>query len=254
MFESNDFSKQAQFFGVPDWHCLWPKMKMWSLSGRNPFAVLASMLNDLTNGVPTPQCRQPGPENAFDVTAMLLFQEHWEAATLEARRLAARAALAGIDIISPDATLIEASKRVEAICDRVSLWVLSHETTADVITPFEEVHALRPTVRRLRELVMLTDQVHQMPKEPAPAPEPIREVPASRGKNVEGRMLKLWHQNQHDAVHWSAEEWANRLGCRPSSVKETKVWKEIIRVQRATLAADGKIKVKKSQRIGPKSG
>jgi hypothetical protein len=45
-----------------------------------------------------------------------------------------------------------------------------------------------------------------------------------KGKKVEARMRELC-LSEASAAGWSADQWANRLGCSSSSVKGTKFWK-----------------------------
>lgn len=58
-----------------------------------------------------------------------------------------------------------------------------------------------------------------------------------KGKNVDPRMLKLIAEDR-TRVDWSAETFATRLSCSPSTVKESNTWLNVIRAARALSKAE----------------
>ncbi|MBM3982938.1 MAG: hypothetical protein FJ304_22235 [Planctomycetes bacterium] len=70
-------------------------------------------------------------------------------------------------------------------------------------------------------------------------PNPTR--PASgkktKGKNINARMLEVL-SNERAAFAWTAAQWAARLGCAESTVKESETWRKQLRKLRETRAAE----------------
>lgn len=60
----------------------------------------------------------------------------------------------------------------------------------------------------------------------------------TKGKNVEGAMLKILAERPHEVVGWSAAKWATALDCAGSTVKETKTWKHTLKGMKALVRAE----------------
>ncbi len=62
----------------------------------------------------------------------------------------------------------------------------------------------------------------------APAPPPASKgASKTKGKNIDAQMLKLL-EDHHNCYGWSAQDFADRLGCAKSTVLATKAWNNII--------------------------
>lgn len=68
--------------------------------------------------------------------------------------------------------------------------------------------------------------------EKSPAGPPERKT---KGKDINGRMLKMLQDRFEEVAGWDSNQWANELGCDSSMVRATKTWKEDLK--RARQAA-----------------
>jgi hypothetical protein len=77
-----------------------------------------------------------------------------------------------------------------------------------------------------------------------PAGDPTCRRPgAAKGKRVDERMLAAIRDNQ-EAIYWSSSQWAENLKCSPSTVKESKTWKQTCSSarERARLASGRRLR------------
>ena len=77
-------------------------------------------------------------------------------------------------------------------------------------------------------------------------PDDGAKVRAVRGKNIDAQMVKVMLENQESAG-WSAQQWADRLGCAKSTIAGTKTWKERLNAVRAMQAADAASRMDRSR-------
>lgn len=70
----------------------------------------------------------------------------------------------------------------------------------------------------------------------ADSPAPPRNIARGGRGNANQRMLELLH-NEPKSVDWTQRQWADRLGCGPSTIATTPAWQTIMKA-RALSAAD----------------
>ncbi len=86
-------------------------------------------------------------------------------------------------------------------------------------------------VENVVDLSHLADAFRDLLKGSAAAAPTEATSAGSRPATVNERMLAEWHRNPKDSLDWSAQRWAEELGCSKSTVSETDAWKTIQRAR-----------------------
>ena len=73
--------------------------------------------------------------------------------------------------------------------------------------------------------------------EPAGTHPDGQKVKGVRGRDIGYTMLKLLRADRRRFA-WSARRWADELNCAVSTIGECQVWREVVRVERASRRAE----------------
>jgi hypothetical protein len=75
-----------------------------------------------------------------------------------------------------------------------------------------------------------------------PPPEDRTGRGGKNGKNINAQILAKIHADP-ESVAWSAQQWAEHLGCTKSTVAETKAWKETLKVAKQIRIAEAAVRM-----------
>src|SRR5262249_10327443 len=80
---------------------------------------------------------------------------------------------------------------------------------------------------------------------PNPPGEPA-DGPDRKGKRINEQMLGRL-QREPESLYWSAQQWADALGCSKSTIAETHTWKTTIRAAKARERAEREMRQERRQ-------
>ena len=71
--------------------------------------------------------------------------------------------------------------------------------------------------------------------------------PKRKGKNINARMLETLGKN-NESYGWSAQQWADALGCRKGTIGETKTWTVTLNGIKARMKVEAELKEDRKKR------
>ena len=79
------------------------------------------------------------------------------------------------------------------------------------------------------------------------AGQPVDKKPKGKGKNINARMLETLGKN-NESYGWSAQQWADALGCVRGTIGETYTWTVTLNRIKARLKVDAELKEDRKKR------